>query len=129
MHCLNRTPAGISGSPAGTGDRYRIVTLTGNVTGAGTDAKVCLQFIDATGASWVPAFTQTKAMFERNMRDEFFVTSPMKLGEMAACRVWIENPGLGDNWHLDHVLLTHLPSQREWRFDCRDWVPKGQGPA
>lgn len=68
-------------------------------------------------------------MFERNMRDEFFVSSPAKLGEMASCKVWIENPGMGDNWHLDHVLLTHLPSQREWRFNCRDWVPKGAGPA
>ncbi|GLC44364.1 hypothetical protein PLESTF_000049800 [Pleodorina starrii] len=126
---LIESPAGVAGVPAGGGDRYRIVTVTGNVLGAGTDAKVGLQFFDAGGASWAPVLNQTKAMFERSTRDEFFATSPVKLGEMAACRVWIENPGLGDNWHLDHVLLTHLPSQREWRFDCRDWVPKGTGPA
>ncbi|KAG2450199.1 hypothetical protein HYH02_000301 [Chlamydomonas schloesseri] len=126
---LIESPAGVAGAPAVAGDRYRIVTMTGNVMGAGTDAKVMLQFADMNGATWTPVFTQTKAMFERNMRDEFFVAAPAKMGEMATCKVWIENPGMGDNWHLDHVLLTHLPSQREWRFNCRDWVPKGAGPA
>lgn len=43
---------------------------------------------------------------------------------MATARVWIEGAGLGDAWHLDHVTLTHLPSTRAWRFDCKDWVPK-----
>ncbi len=110
------------------GDRYRIVTATSDTFGAGTDAKVGLQFTDASGATWTPTFSQTKAMFERNKQDEFFVAATAKLGEIASCRVWIENPGMGDNWHLDHVLLTHLPSQRQWRFNCRDWVPKGAGP-
>ncbi|GFR41097.1 hypothetical protein Agub_g1741 [Astrephomene gubernaculifera] len=126
---LIESPAGVAGAPSSTGDRYRIVTVTGDVMGAGTDAKVGLQFADTSNATWAPALSQNKAMFERGKRDEFFATASTKLGEMAGCRVWIENPGLGDNWHLDHVLLTHLPSQREWRFDCRDWVPKGQGPA
>ncbi|PNH12713.1 Lipoxygenase y domain-containing protein 1 [Tetrabaena socialis] len=127
---LVESPAGVAGAPAGSGDRYRITTATGDVFGAGTDAQVHLQFTDAAGTDWGPNLgQQTKAMFERKKRDEFFVTAPSRLADMAACRVWIEHPGLGDNWHLDHVLLTHLPSQREWRFDCKDWVPKGTGPA
>lgn len=52
--------AGVAGAPAVTGDRYRIVTMTGNVLGAGTDAKVMLQFADMNGITWVPVFTQTK---------------------------------------------------------------------
>ncbi len=55
------------------------------------------------------ARSQTKAMFERNMRDDFFVTSSTKLGELAAARVWIENPGLGDNWHLVGRQPPHQP--------------------
>ncbi|KXZ56858.1 hypothetical protein GPECTOR_1g774 [Gonium pectorale] len=124
---LVESPAGAAGGSGG-GDRYRIVAVTGNVLGAGTDAKVHLQFTDAVGVQWAPIFPQTKAMFERGARDEFFATAPTKMGEITACTVWIEHAGMGDNWHLDHVLLT-APSQREWRFDCRDWVPKGIGPA
>ncbi|KAG2499991.1 hypothetical protein HYH03_002273 [Edaphochlamys debaryana] len=126
---LIESPGGIVGGPAVAGDRYRIVTQTGNVFGAGTDAKVCLAFQDAEGKVWTPAFSQTKAMFERNATDEFFVTSSTKLGEVTHCIVWIENPGMGDKWHLDHVQLTHLPSQREWSFACKDWVPKGTSPS
>lgn len=48
----------------------------------------------------------------------------VRVQEMAHARVWIEGGGLGDAWHLDHVILTHLPSTRAWRFDCKDWVPK-----
>lgn len=67
---------------------------------------------------------QTKAMFERNMEDEFIVPSMAKLGEMRSARVWLENVHLGDAWFLDSITLTHLPSQRSWQFPFANWVPK-----
>ncbi len=39
----------------------------------------------------------------------------------------MEGGGLGDNWHLDHVLLTHLPSLRAWRFGLNSWVHPKDG--
>jgi hypothetical protein len=51
-------------------------------------------------------------MFERGASDEFVVSSLVKLGEISSARVWLENIGLADAWHLDKVVLTHLPSLR-----------------
>ena len=32
--------------------------------------------------------------------------------------------GLGDDWHLDRINVTHLPSGRSWAFVLNNWVGK-----
>jgi hypothetical protein len=66
---------------------------------------------------------QTKSMFERGATDEFMVTSLVKLGEISSACVWLENVGMADAWHLDKVVLMHLPSQR-W---VSGWGSQGGG--
>lgn len=29
-----------------------------------------------------------------------------------------------DSWHLDSLVVTQLPSQRQWTFKLGNWVPK-----
>jgi hypothetical protein len=31
---------------------------------------------------------------------------------------------MGDDWHLDRLEVTHLPSGRAWKFAWGNWVPK-----
>ena len=52
-----------------------------------------------------------------------------RLGEMVSCRVWLEDKGLGDAWHLDRLQLVHYPSRRTWDFVCQAWVPTGRSAA
>lgn len=66
-------------SSIGSGDKYRMEFLTSDKFGAGTDAKVCVQFADGGGVSWTPGLTQTKAMFERRMVDTFVAASLLKM--------------------------------------------------
>ena len=32
--------------------------------------------------------------------------------------------GLGDDWCLDRIKVTHLPSGRSWAFVLNNWVGK-----
>ncbi len=45
-------------------------------------------------------------------------------GEIVSARVWLEHSGMMDSWHLDTLTVTMLPSQRQWAFTLRDWLPK-----
>lgn len=39
-------------------------------------------------------------MFERDATDEFTVSSLTAMDELASARLWLENSGVGDAWHL-----------------------------
>ena len=32
---------------------------------------------------------------------------------------------MGDDWHLDRIAVSHLPSNRTWVFVLNNWVAKG----
>lgn len=111
------------------GEPYRLEVVTSKKRGAGTDATIGLQFRDVGGQTWQPRFTQTRAMFESGKTDSFDVTSDVRMGDMSSVRVWQDGSGMMADWHLDHVLLTHLPSGRSWLFECKAWVNRGSAPA
>ncbi|KAJ9526209.1 hypothetical protein QJQ45_009677 [Haematococcus lacustris] len=123
---LAEAPRGVhpsAGAVNVSGDPYCLRFHTSNKLGAGTDALVCVMFTDVTGHTWQPVLAQDKAQFERAATDEFLASSLAPLGEVASVRLWLEGAGLGDAWHLDRLILQHLPSQRSWEFALRDWLP------
>ncbi|GFH12272.1 uncharacterized protein HaLaN_07922, partial [Haematococcus lacustris] len=123
---LAEAPRGVhpsAGAVNVSGDPYCLRFHTSNKLGAGTDALVCVMFTDVTGNTWQPVLAQDKAQFERAATDEFLASSLAPLGEVASVRLWLEGAGLGDAWHLDRLILQHLPSQRSWEFALRDWLP------
>lgn len=68
-------------------------------------------------------------MFQRKCVAHLEAASLFPFAELVSCRVWLDEQtaGWGDAWHLDHLLVTHLPSNRAWRFDWRNWVPSPGG--
>lgn len=78
---------------------------------------------------WQPTFAQDPSMFQRKCVAHLEAASLFPFAELVSCRVWLDEQtaGWGDAWHLDHVLVTHLPSNRAWRFDWKNWVPSPGG--
>lgn len=117
-----------AGAGQAGGEPYQLLFVTSDRFGAGTNAKVRVQFEDEAGTPWQPEFTQTPDQFERGCRNELYVMSQVALKQLVKACVWQEGGGLGAAWHLDHIIVTHMPSGGQWRFKCAAWVPRGKGP-
>lgn len=109
---------------------YKISFLTSSKMGAGTDASVCILLMDEGGRSWEPVLIQEARHFEKGKKDEFLVEAMQLLGNITQMKIWLEGVGLlGDDWHLDSVEVLQLSSSAQWRFDVKQWVPRGRDKA
>lgn len=114
------------GSAPVAGDLYKIAITTSDKMAAATDATVRLAFVDAGGRTWQPVFPQTKGMFKRNSTHECEASSLFSLGDLTSCKVWMDQAttSMGDDWHLDRITVSHVPSNRTWVFNYKNWLPK-----
>ncbi|KAG1672531.1 hypothetical protein FOA52_002840, partial [Chlamydomonas sp. UWO 241] len=128
---LVEAPAGPEkpvGSTPVAGEFYKFDVHTSTKFQAGTDATVRLALTDVAGQTWQPTFMQDSKDFQKGMVAHLEASSLFPLGELASLRVWLDEATIGcmgDGWHLDHIDVTHLPSQRAWRFGFANWLPKG----
>ncbi len=117
------------GSAPVAGDLYRIAVVTSDKFAAATDATVRLALTDVRGQTWQPCFPQTRGMFDRHKTSDFEASTLFPMDELASCRVWLDpqTAGMGDDWHLDRVVVSHLPSNRTWLFVHNDWITAKKG--
>jgi hypothetical protein len=108
--------------------QFKLSVLTSDKLGAGTGAKVCLQFIDTEGRTWSPQLAQTPEHFQKGSRDHLLLSCTQPLGQVASARVWLEGGGASAFWHLQELRLTDLRSYAAWRFPADDWVPCSLAP-
>jgi len=54
--------------------------------------------------------------FERGNTDIFSVRVGPSLGELTMLKIGFDAAGLGADWFLDSVLVTHVQSKKEWMF-------------
>lgn len=99
--------------------RYSVAIRTGSAFGSGTDANVWFEIIgDARTSKRRRADNSLTHVnkFERGNVDIFTVKMGPSLGELATMKIGFDASGIGADWLLDSVIVTHVPSKKEWLF-------------
>ncbi|GMH36686.1 hypothetical protein BSKO_04559 [Bryopsis sp. KO-2023] len=121
---LSRTLA-VSTSPPQKRE-YKIVTITSNMRGAGTDANVFMNMKGDLGSTGQINLDSSRNDFEKGQTDEFTV-STRYVGEPKSLDIWHDGKGLCSGWHLSIVHVTDTISGKVYYFECDQWLDKSEG--
>ncbi|XP_039606557.1 lipoxygenase homology domain-containing protein 1-like [Polypterus senegalus] len=107
---------------------YEVVTVTGDVRGAGTDANVFVTLFGEFGITpKVHLASKSRTAFEKNKTDVFRIKTN-NVGPIKKIRIEHDNTGLNASWFLDRVVVTDMnrPHLRFY-FPCNNWLSKEEG--
>ncbi|XP_061492303.1 lipoxygenase homology domain-containing protein 1 [Rhineura floridana] len=107
---------------------YEVVTVTGDVRGAGTDANVFVTLFGEFGITPKAHLTsKSSSAFERSKTDVFRVRIN-NVGTIRKIRIEHDNTGMNASWFLDRVIVTDMnrPHLRFY-FPCNNWLSKDEG--
>ncbi|XP_062409544.1 lipoxygenase homology domain-containing protein 1-like [Sardina pilchardus] len=107
---------------------YEVVTVTGDVKGAGTDANVFVTLFGEWGVTpKVHLASKNRTAFEKNKTDVFRIKTH-NVGTIQKLRIEHDNTGMNAGWFLDRVVLTDMsrPHMRFF-FSCQNWLSREDG--
>ncbi|XP_014324136.2 lipoxygenase homology domain-containing protein 1 [Xiphophorus maculatus] len=111
---------------------YEVVTVTGDVKGAGTDANVFVTLFGDFGVSpkvHLASNTEKRSRnaFEKNKTDVFRIKT-QNIGPIKKLRIEHDNTGMSASWFLDRVVVTDMirPHLRFY-FPCNNWLSREEG--
>ncbi|XP_004422559.1 PREDICTED: lipoxygenase homology domain-containing protein 1 isoform X1 [Ceratotherium simum simum] len=107
---------------------YEVVTATGDIRGAGTDANVFITIFGENGLSPKLHLTsKSESAFEKANVDVFRVRTN-NVGLIYKIRIEHDNTGLNASWYLDHVIVTDMKRPHlRYYFNCNNWLSKVEG--
>ncbi|XP_052011628.1 lipoxygenase homology domain-containing protein 1 isoform X3 [Apodemus sylvaticus] len=107
---------------------YEVVTATGDVRGAGTDANVFITLFGENGLSPKLHLTsKSESAFEKANVDVFRVRTN-NVGLIYKIRIEHDNTGLNASWYLDRVIVTDMKRPHlRYYFNCNSWLSKIEG--
>ncbi|KAL7828480.1 hypothetical protein SRHO_G00321140 [Serrasalmus rhombeus] len=104
---------------------YEVVTVTGDVSGAGTDANVFITLFGEYGITpKLHLASKNRTAFEKGKTDVFRIKTH-NIGHLKKIRIEHDNTGLNASWFLDRVVVTDMnrPHLRFY-FACNNWLSK-----
>uniref|UniRef100_A0AAY4A0E6 PLAT domain-containing protein n=1 Tax=Denticeps clupeoides TaxID=299321 RepID=A0AAY4A0E6_9TELE len=107
---------------------YEVVTVTGDVKGAGTDANVFVTLFGEYGVTpKVHLASKSRTAFEKNKTDVFRIKTH-NVGPIRKLRIEHDNTGMNAGWFLDRVIVTDMirPHLRFF-FPCNNWLSREEG--
>ncbi|XP_058412554.1 lipoxygenase homology domain-containing protein 1 isoform X2 [Diceros bicornis minor] len=107
---------------------YEVVTATGDIRGAGTDANVFITIFGENGLSPKLHLTsKSESAFEKANVDVFRVRTN-NVGLIYKIRIEHDNTGLNASWYLDRVIVTDMKRPHlRYYFNCNNWLSKVEG--
>ncbi|KAL2778056.1 lipoxygenase homology domain-containing protein 1 isoform 1 [Daubentonia madagascariensis] len=107
---------------------YEVITATGDVRGAGTDANVFITLFGENGISPKLHLTsKSESAFEKANVDVFRVRTS-NVGLIYKIRIEHDNTGLNASWYLDRVIVTDMKRPHlRYYFNCNNWLSKVEG--
>ena len=111
---------------------YRLRVRTGDVSFAGTDAKVYVTISGSENSTQEIELKKklrtedTQNMFERNDTDVFQIGWAKELGEVNTIHVRHDNALVEAGWFLWDMKLTLDGTDKVWYFPCEEWLDKDQ---
>uniref|UniRef100_A0A8C2Q311 Lipoxygenase homology domains 1a n=1 Tax=Cyprinus carpio TaxID=7962 RepID=A0A8C2Q311_CYPCA len=107
---------------------YEVVTVTGDVKGAGTDANVFITLYGEFGVTpKVHLASKSRTAFEKNKTDVFRIKTH-NVGPIKKIRIEHDNTGMSASWFLDRVIVTDMnrPHLRFF-YACNNWLSRDEG--
>ncbi|XP_030598877.1 lipoxygenase homology domain-containing protein 1 [Archocentrus centrarchus] len=111
---------------------YEVVSVTGDVKGAGTDANVFVTLFGDFGVTpkvHLASNTEkrSRTAFEKNKTDVFRIKTH-NVGPLKKLRIEHDNTGMSASWFLDRVVVTDMnrPHLRFY-FACNNWLSREEG--
>ncbi|KAL1253398.1 hypothetical protein QQF64_018091 [Cirrhinus molitorella] len=107
---------------------YEVVTVTGDVKGAGTDANVFITMFGEFGVTpKVHLASKSRTAFEKNKTDVFRIKTH-NVGPIKKIRIEHDNTGMSASWFLDRVIVTDMnrPHLRFF-YACNNWLSRDEG--
>ncbi|XP_070707153.1 lipoxygenase homology domain-containing protein 1 [Pempheris klunzingeri] len=104
---------------------YEVVTITGDVKGAGTDANVFVTLFGDFGVTpKIHLASKSRNAFEKNKTDVFRIKTHY-VGPLKKLRIEHDNTGMNASWFLDRVVVTDMnrPHLRFY-FACNNWLSR-----
>ncbi|XP_035377622.1 lipoxygenase homology domain-containing protein 1-like [Electrophorus electricus] len=111
---------------------YEVVTVTGDVKGAGTDANVFVSLYGEYGVTpkvHLASNTEkrSRTAFEKNKTDVFRIKTH-NVGPIKKLRIEHDNTGMSASWFLDRVILTDMSRPHlRFFFSCTNWLSREEG--
>uniref|UniRef100_A0A8C9YR90 Lipoxygenase homology PLAT domains 1 n=1 Tax=Sander lucioperca TaxID=283035 RepID=A0A8C9YR90_SANLU len=104
---------------------YEVVTITGDVKGAGTDANVFVTLFGDFGITpKVHLASKSRTAFEKNKTDVFRIKTH-NVGPLKKLRIEHDNTGMNASWFLDRVLVTDMSRPHlRFYFACNNWLSR-----
>uniref|UniRef100_A0A673G3G1 PLAT domain-containing protein n=1 Tax=Sinocyclocheilus rhinocerous TaxID=307959 RepID=A0A673G3G1_9TELE len=109
---------------------YEVVTITGDVNGAGTDANIFITLFGEYGITpKLHLASKNRTAFEKNKTDVFRIKTH-NVGPLKKIRIEHDNTGLNASWFLDRVVVTDMnrPHLRFY-FACNNWLSRTEGDS
>ncbi|KAG7271688.1 hypothetical protein CRUP_025549 [Coryphaenoides rupestris] len=86
---------------------YEVTVVTGDVTFAGTNAKVVIQIFGEKGKTEIMTLESRSNNYERNAT-EIFKVEALDVGKIFKVRISHDGKGVGSGWFLETVDVKHL---------------------
>ncbi|XP_054613031.1 lipoxygenase homology domain-containing protein 1-like isoform X2 [Dunckerocampus dactyliophorus] len=104
---------------------YEVVTITGDVKGAGTDANVFVTLFGEFGVTpKVHLASKSRTAFEKNKTDVFRIKTH-NVGPLKKLRIEHDNTGMNASWFLDRVVVTDMSRPHlRFYFACNNWLSR-----
>jgi len=115
----------VNGAPGRAHTTYRITTITGHESGAGTDANVWMTLIGVQGKLEKVKLDNDSNNFETGKVD-VFKAECLDLGDLKQVIIGHDNSGLGPDWLLDKVYVADHDTGQRWVFPCNKWIGSGK---
>ncbi|GLC54185.1 hypothetical protein PLESTB_000832700 [Pleodorina starrii] len=114
-------------NPALKKTNYKVLVVTSDKRGAGTDANVFIDIFGLGGTNTGRVLLNNKGNdFERGQSDTFTIAGK-NVGPMKKIRIGHDNSGLGPAWHLNRVEVTNLKTGEHRIFPANAWFSKSEG--
>ncbi|GIL93966.1 hypothetical protein Vretimale_245 [Volvox reticuliferus] len=111
-------------NPANKRTNYRVLVVTSDRAGAGTDANVFIDIFGVNGTNTGRVLLNNKGNdFERGQSDTFTIAG-RDVGPMKKIRIGHDNSGIGAAWHLNRVEVTNLKTGEHRIFPANCWFSK-----
>ncbi|KAK2837787.1 hypothetical protein Q5P01_014999 [Channa striata] len=96
---------------------YEVIVVTGDVTFAGTNARVFIQIYGDKGKTEVITLQSRSNNFERNTTEIFKIESK-DVGKVFKIRIGHDGSGIGSGWFLEtvdvkHLIMTLVPKEKK----------------
>jgi len=105
---------------------YKIMILTGDTRGAGTNANITMTLFGDKGDSGTITLDGEEDCFERGKR-AIFGFELVEMGALTRIKLGHDNAGFFPGWFVATVQVRNESTGQEWNFDVNQWFDKSRG--